>query len=669
MEDASNTIKSLRQEIDLLKKENLLLRSKIRDDEIALKAKSNSSPKNENASEIIIGRNDLYYKAFSLSGVPMVIIRIADGAIIEANEMLASVSGWACNEMIGKSPVEFNMWYKPEQRLQLIGRLLQTRKIQEFECQFRLKSGDIRDFIVDGTIIDYINEPCFLLVARDVTECNADKRQLKLSEEKYKSIFDYTSLGIFQIRNDGAIVNANAALIKMFGYDSLEDVLEDSYYMVSQLWLDFSKSDDFLDSIDSDNSYYYESLGTRRDGTPFWFTNTIHSVIHNNGQAKDYMGMVTDITEKRKTDEALFESAHKYSTLVEQIPLGIYRTTGDGIIIHANQALARILEFSNPDDLVGRSVYKFLVNPKDRDNQLIEWSFPNVTFANEFMLKTKTGRLIWVRDSGSCIFNENGEIVYFDGIMEDITDRRESEEKISMYVKELKELNANKDKFFSIIAHDLKNPISAFVGLSKLLATNLQSMTITELIELSTDMHSSTQHLFKLLENLLQWSRIQRGTIEYIPDNYQLYFAVESNISLSNLNARQKDISLKNETVENHFVRADINMLNTVLRNLITNAIKFTDKGGEVSVKSSPYNGKFIKVTVQDNGIGMDDRTLSKLFRIDTQITQHGTANETGTGLGLILCKELVEKNGGNISVESAPGKGTAFSFTIPADS
>ena len=238
-------------------------------------------------------------------------------------------------------------------------------------------------------------------------------------------------------------------------------------------------------------------------------------------------------------------------------------------------------------------------------------------------------------------------------------------QKITESEEELRETNASKDKFFSIIAHDLKNPFQGLLGYSKILSKNIATLDTEDAQELSEGIYQSANHLYKLLENLLEWSRIQRGVIEIHPENFFLVQIVEMNKSLLNGNASQKNISLINEVADNIEVFADINAINTTLRNLLSNAIKFTPEGGRITISTCLNGDTTATVSVSDTGIGMSHEDMQKVFKIDSSHSTLGTHGEKGTGLGLVLCKELVEKNGGRIWIDSELGKGTTFSFTL----
>lgn len=244
-------------------------------------------------------------------------------------------------------------------------------------------------------------------------------------------------------------------------------------------------------------------------------------------------------------------------------------------------------------------------------------------------------------------------------------ERKRNADKLFEYSEELKQLNITKDKFFSIIAHDLKNPFVTLLGYSELLINEFTDLTDEEKITFITDIRNSSKHSFELLENLLHWSRSQTGRLEYEPTEFDIKELVNKNVLLLYPMAKNKSIDLRSEITGKLMVYADYDMISTVTRNLISNAVKFTKYEGHVKI-TAELEDNFIKIGIIDDGVGMDDKILSKLFRLDKQHSTKGTSNEEGTGLGLILCKEFIEKNRGKIWVESKVGEGSKFYFLIP---
>lgn len=234
-------------------------------------------------------------------------------------------------------------------------------------------------------------------------------------------------------------------------------------------------------------------------------------------------------------------------------------------------------------------------------------------------------------------------------------------------MKELAYLNATKNKFFSIIAHDLKNPFYTIIGFSELLMKNIDSQTREEQLKYMHLIYNSGKDAHDLLENLLNWSRIQIGTIRAEMTSINSFDLVEKTISFLEPMARKKAIQLVQEEDAEYNFRGDENMMHTILRNLGSNAIKFTEPSGEVKfITREMDDGSGVEFTVRDNGIGMSEEIKDNLFRIDVKAARKGTDKESGTGLGLLLCKEFVDYQGGSIHFESQEGSGSSFTIRIP---
>ena len=263
---------------------------------------------------------------------------------------------------------------------------------------------------------------------------------------------------------------------------------------------------------------------------------------------------------------------------------------------------------------------------------------------------------------------ENG--MYKGGRIEyyyDITDRKKAEQALIESETKLRESNNTKDKFFSIIAHDLKNPFNSLIGFSEILLKNHSKYDEKKRTKIITAIHNSSKSTHKLLENLLTWSSSQSGKIKYLPEKINLKSLIYEMVGVQQMMANKKDMQISENILENEVVFADRNLIDTILRNLISNAIKFTKAGGAINISSAKKaNSNFIEISITDTGVGMSQSQIDDLFRIDKNTSTEGTEEETGTGLGLILCKEFIEKHGGKIRVESEVDKGSSFIFTIP---
>ncbi len=242
-----------------------------------------------------------------------------------------------------------------------------------------------------------------------------------------------------------------------------------------------------------------------------------------------------------------------------------------------------------------------------------------------------------------------------------IQQKEEIETKINMLV----ELNATKDKFFSIISHDLKSPFNSILGFSQLLETNIENNDQEERLEFVQIIRESAENTLKLLENLLEWAKSQTGKIKFNPEIISLEYLFSEAINLVESSAKNKNITISIAEGDNIEIYADNNMISTVLRNLLSNAIKFTPKNGKVVLKGILKDNE-VWITIWDNGIGIKSENITKLFKISESVSSQGTENEIGTGLGLILCNEFIEKHNGKIWVESELGKGSEFKFMLP---
>ena len=246
---------------------------------------------------------------------------------------------------------------------------------------------------------------------------------------------------------------------------------------------------------------------------------------------------------------------------------------------------------------------------------------------------------------------------------------KQSREKIRKTNEQLKKLNATKGKvlkgFFSIIAHDLKNPFNTLLGFSKLLFENAPNYTTDQIQQYAQIMNHTAKQSYALLENLMQWAKSQTEKIKISPRNSSMNELLSITIPIVNGSALKKNITIENNISTEDLVYADNSLTTTILRNILTNAIKFTHTNGKIIV-STQRKDDFLEVSITDTGVGIEPMNMDKLFRIDSKVTSHGTDNEEGTGLGLILCKEFVEKQGGTIWANSEVGKGSAFTFTLP---
>jgi PAS domain S-box-containing protein len=361
-----------------------------------------------------------------------------------------------------------------------------------------------------------------------------------------------------------------------------------------------------------------------------------------------------------KTNELL-----KLNKAFETTEVGITITDTNQRIVYTNPADAKMHGFT-VEELIGQPSNIFALKKPSTDKHYHKDYFETyVNWKRDGINIRKDGSTFPVTLISNVIKNSEGKNIGMVVACEDITERKKAELELKSSEQRLREINATKDKFFSIIGHDLKNPLTALMGYSELIVQRYDALSSEMLKEMIQAIRDSSQQLYKLTENLLEWSRVQSGKISFKPCMVDLHTVVNDNITLLKANTDAKQITIKSAIAAPTMAYVDLDMVNTIFRNLISNAIKFTEPGGCISFAANTQ-GEMLEVLILDNGVGIAPATLDLLFRIDVSHSTRGTKNEGGTGLGLILCKDFMDLHRGRITVESEQGKGSTFRLTFP---
>jgi len=396
-----------------------------------------------------------------------------------------------------------------------------------------------------------------------------------------------------------------------------------------------------------------------------WVRTTGKTLRDDNGKIIRVTGSFQDIDAIKKAEENLIESEAKFRSLFEHAADAIFITDmSSGLIMEANQAASDLLMLPH-ERIIG--MHQSELHPQAYYNKfsqhIQETTSVNVTPPIESIVMRSDGSTISVEIMAARVTFDGKECLR--GTFRDITFRKQEEQKLIELNNQLRELNATKDKLFSIIAHDLINPFNSILGFSDLLKESVSDNDMSKSETFRKFIHSSAKNTLTLLENLLAWAKSQRGKLEFKPETLRLKPLINEIFDVAGSSASFKNITLNCTLDDDVFVYSDKNMLTAIIRNLVSNAIKFTKTGGRVEIEVSSGND-CIEIAVSDTGVGIDAVLLNKLFSFESGSTTNGTANEKGSGLGLIVCKEFVEKHKGKICVESKPGLGSRFSFTLP---
>lgn len=378
--------------------------------------------------------------------------------------------------------------------------------------------------------------------------------------------------------------------------------------------------------------------------------------------------LTIQIAERRKAEEALRNSLSLMDAMLNSIHSGILASSDQRTVIKTNVKFAEMWRISG--DILASVDDKTLT-----DNILGQLSDPDAFMATVSGLSGKpeveSHDFIHLKDGR--IFERISKPIYLNGEPKgrvwsflDITERKWAEAEIKNKNEQLSRSLAEKSRFFSIIAHDLKSPFNGFLGLTQTMVEKLPSLTLEELQKMASLMENSANNLYGLLNNLLQWASVEQGLIPFNPEILQLLPITEESLVTILEPAKNKEIEITIDISKETAVLTDKNMLQTILRNIVSNAVKFTPKRGKISVSSKTIDDKIVEIAISDSGIGMSPEMVDNLFRLDVQMNRKGTEGEPSTGLGLLLCKEFIEKQEGKIWVESKKGKGSTFYFTLP---
>jgi len=499
---------------------------------------------------------------------------------------------------------------------------------------------------------------------------NETERRLQENQRRYEIAVEAGKTGVWEFWINEKKYHSDNNLKALYGFNEneLSDNLEDWSALVheedrQEMLESFSE---FLRS--SKKEFRLEHRIYRKDGSVGWVIDRGILLQPDNNKPLRLIGTTTDITDKKTSEIALIESEKRFRNIFENSGMSMAVLELNGRFIKVNRSFMDMIGYDE-EELIGMNFRDITYQDDiEKSVKLKQNLLENAEEENALIEKRyvhKNGSLIWALTNASVIRNENGTPVYCIAQIQNITERKKDEEQLLKYAGELKTLNSAKDKFFSIISHDLRSPFNALLGITEYVSQSFGELTPEEIRDSFRNVYTSSQKLYNLILNLLEWSRLQTGRFEIDKTAIEVFSLVEEVKDLYKENARMKNIQIESDIPAEIAIHADRYMMETIMRNLISNAIKFTPSGGRVKIESA-LKDSTVEISVKDNGTGISPENRNKLFRIDEQYRTDGTADEKGTGLGLILCKEFVEKNNGTISAESEEGKGSRFTITVP---
>ncbi|MEI7727022.1 MAG: PAS domain S-box protein [Bacteroidota bacterium] len=574
------------------------------------------------------------------------------GCLIEANPAFCTMLGYTNQELMQLNVSDWDAQFTEEELLTKVNELISHPKI--FETKHRRKDGTVIDVLLNATGVVFDGQNYLYASAHDITESNRAKELVEQTRHNYSTFFNTVDDFLWVLDTQGNIIYTNETTVKRLGY-SYEELRGQSVLMVHP-----------PDQRDEAGRIVGEMLKGTADYCPVPIMTKSGSKIPVETRVSQgfwdgspaIFGISKDITKIRLSEEKFSKLFYLNPSACGLSDLKTHK------YIEVNDAFYKLFGF-NMDEVIGKSpsdlgIVSTLVTETIQKNADHSGKIINA----EARLKTKNGDIRHVLLSSENIYIQDQQ--YRFTVVNDITDRSKMENEIKLKNEELVRLNTEKDKFFSIIGHDLRSPFNIFLGFTSMLADDYQSFTLDELQKLARAMNRSAKNLFSLLENLLEWSRMQRGLMKLKPVTFSLTQYFSDNMLALSETANKKGVEINIEIPERLSVYADQYMFGSILRNLTSNAVKFTPKGGKVTIFATSAADNAVMISVKDTGIGMSSEMIGQLFQLGEQCGRKGTEGEPSTGLGLLLCKDFIETHGGKIWLESIEGVGSTFYFTIP---
>lgn len=579
-----------------------------------------------------------------------------DFTVVELNQNRLKQLTKKRNEIIGTKCYKAFYDLDKECKECTVKEVISSRKASRF-----LKSYDFDNAIKfeEKTVSPILNEEGvverLVIESKDISGYYQLVDKVGQREEFFKNIFESAGDAFLIHDSNGNILDFGSKLPVLLGYSqeefkklSLIDIDDPRYSM---------KIDSRQEQMKDKDHLLFETELIRKSGVriPVEVSATL---IPLQGE-KLFFVSLRNLEKRKKVEEDLKISEKRFRTLVENAPDLIMRFDKNYKHLFVNSATKTLLNIE-PEEFIGKT-HEELGFPehmckfweKEMKKVFLNSKLKVVEFSIQIDGEDKYFDWQLIPE-----FDEEGQTETILAVARDITARKLNEKALEDAVK-------TKDKFFSIIAHDLKNPFNAMLPIIHILKENHLDMQREQLSEMIELINSSVKQEYNLLKNLLEWSRAQTGAIKLKPERIELRQLFESNLLLHRAVAENKNISIEVNDPESYNVLSDKYMLETVIRNLVSNALKFTETNGNIKIHITEDKNQVL-CSVQDNGIGISPENQQKLFRIDTNYTRLGTKDESGTGLGLILCKEFVEKNGGSITVQSEVAVGSTFTFSLP---
>lgn len=593
--------------------------------------------------------------------------------IIDCNNKFTEIFGYSHKEVIAHRNIDLIF---PE-GLEKEGKDFRSKVLNgEFLYQETLrkhKSGHAIDVAITAVMISRLSGEKYIFgIYQDISDRKLAEKKLQASERQLADMVEYLPGMVYRCKADQqyTMLFASEGSSRVTGYTPSS--FTSSAITFSELILDSFKEEiwqKWQQVIKEDILFDFEYQIYHADGNIQWVWERGRAVKDDNGRVRYLEGYIENITDSRKLQDSLRKERDLLQALMDNIPDTIYFKDRDSKFIRINKAQARMLGVDKPEDAVNKADDAFFdaahAEKAYEDEQLMMETGTPVINKMEHIQTAKGWR--WFTATKVPLRDTDGKIQGLAGISRDITEIKALEEKLRESEKNLSIINQEKDKLFSVIAHDLRSPFNSFLLMTEMLADEVFSFDKEELINLTGSMYRTATSVSELLENLLEWSRIQRGLADIQFQNIIISDIIHKNLDYFQAHLKSKEIHLSLFVNDDISVCADSSMLSSIIRNLVSNAIKFTPHNGFIKIFASKPDEDRVLIRVEDSGVGMSDELQQKLFSVETR-GRKGTDDEPSSGLGLILVKEFVENMNGKIYLKSKVNVGSTFYVELPAD-